>query len=96
MLEEMAGQFQDSRLDTMLFRYRARNYPEILTSSEQQRWQSWCQHRLMKKEGGGSICLPELQALIASLLATKQNPQDQAILRQLQQFVDEKQKALKT
>ncbi|MGL4486338.1 MAG: exodeoxyribonuclease I [Yersinia sp. (in: enterobacteria)] len=30
--------FQDLRLETLFFRFRARNYPNILTDSEQQRW----------------------------------------------------------
>jgi exodeoxyribonuclease-1 len=30
--------FQDPRLETLFFRFRARNYPNILTDSEQQRW----------------------------------------------------------
>lgn len=34
--------FQDSRLDTLFFRHRARNYPHTLDYSEQQRW---LQHR---------------------------------------------------
>ena len=30
--------FQDPRLETLFFRFRARNYPNTLTDSEQQRW----------------------------------------------------------
>lgn len=30
--------FQDPRLEALLFRFRARNYPNTLTDSEQQRW----------------------------------------------------------
>ncbi|MDN0119835.1 exodeoxyribonuclease I [Yersinia frederiksenii] len=30
--------FQDSRLEPLFFRFRARNYPNTLTDSEQQRW----------------------------------------------------------
>jgi exodeoxyribonuclease I len=32
------GKFQDPRLDEMLFRYRARNYPETLEDFESDRW----------------------------------------------------------
>lgn len=42
--------FQDSRLAEMLFRYRARNYPELLNAEEQQRWQRWRQKRLEDQE----------------------------------------------
>ncbi|ALP51913.1 exonuclease I [Candidatus Tenderia electrophaga] len=38
--------FNDSRLPEMLFRMRARNWPETLTEAEQQRWQTFRQTRL--------------------------------------------------
>lgn len=38
--------FDDSRLTEMLFRYRARNYPETLDDTEQYRWREFCQSRL--------------------------------------------------
>ncbi len=37
-LSGFEGRFQDPRLDEMLFRYRARNYPETLESAEVLRW----------------------------------------------------------
>ncbi len=39
--------FQDSRLPTMLFRYRARNYPESLNPNEREAWQRYRQERLL-------------------------------------------------
>ncbi len=47
--EELVGYnpvFNDSRLPEMLFRMRARNWPETLTQAEQQRWQEFRQSRL--------------------------------------------------
>ncbi len=38
--------FDDERLPEMLFRYRARNYPETLNDSELMRWREFCQPRL--------------------------------------------------
>lgn len=38
--------FSDPRLPTMLFRYRARNYPATLTSQEQSKWQAYCQEKI--------------------------------------------------
>ena len=46
----LAGQtpwFEDRRLDELLFRYRARNFPATLDPAEQQRWQSHCAGRLL-------------------------------------------------
>lgn len=34
--------FQDSRLDELVFRYRARNFPEHLNTDETERWQQTC------------------------------------------------------
>jgi exodeoxyribonuclease-1 len=44
--------FQDERLSVLLFRYRARNYPLTLTSSEQQQWQEYCNNKLQYGEKG--------------------------------------------
>lgn len=46
-LKTMAIPFDDQRLPEMLFRYRARNWPESLTTDEKEHWQQYCQQRLM-------------------------------------------------
>lgn len=38
--------FEDGRLDELLFRYRARNFPDTLTPDEQQSWREHCTQRL--------------------------------------------------
>jgi len=53
--EELGAQtwvFEDSRLLEMLFRYRARNYPETLSAEEQAQWLEHCRHRLLEGEAG--------------------------------------------
>ncbi|MDD1617273.1 MAG: exodeoxyribonuclease I, partial [Methylococcaceae bacterium NSP1-2] len=47
--------FTDKRLGEMLFRYRARNYPNTLNSEENQRWQSFCKNRLTGQQAGAGI-----------------------------------------
>ena len=44
--------FTDKRLPEMLFRYRARNYPETLDTGEQARWLAHCRNRLIEGEAG--------------------------------------------
>ncbi|MDH5181016.1 MAG: exodeoxyribonuclease I [Gammaproteobacteria bacterium] len=44
--------FEDKRLPEMLFRYRARNFPETLSPDEQAQWREHCQARLVKGESG--------------------------------------------
>ena len=44
--------FQDMRLEEMLFRYRARNFPMSLTDHEMQRWEEHRAARLFEGDGG--------------------------------------------
>ena len=39
---------RDPRLSEMLFRYRARNFPDSLGAQERQRWQAYCQQSLQR------------------------------------------------
>lgn len=43
-------QFDDVRMPEMLFRYRARNYPELLDDQESHRWREFCQNRLADQD----------------------------------------------
>ncbi|WAK00623.1 exodeoxyribonuclease I [Methylobacter sp. YRD-M1] len=51
--------FTDARLPEMLFRYRARNYPETLTHEEAQRWHEFCGNRLTGRRAGAGILLSD-------------------------------------
>ncbi|MEI8632854.1 exodeoxyribonuclease I [Vibrio sp. PP-XX7] len=42
-LKDLSLTFQDPRIKPLLFRYRARNYPETLDYHEQQQWLAHCQ-----------------------------------------------------
>ncbi|MGH1461612.1 MAG: exodeoxyribonuclease I [Neptuniibacter sp.] len=44
--------FQDSRLEEMLLRYKARNFPQILTAEEQRRWQDYRREKLLNGQDG--------------------------------------------
>ena len=45
--------FDDPRLDELLFRYRARNFPATLRDDERERWLQHCSARLHGGVGGG-------------------------------------------
>lgn len=47
--------FDDERLPELLFRYRARNFPETLSEQEQERWKLFCQQRLSDARWGRPI-----------------------------------------
>jgi exodeoxyribonuclease-1 len=44
-------EFRDPRYDELLFRYRARNWPESLSAEEAERWQAFRRHRLRAESG---------------------------------------------
>ncbi|MBI3230207.1 MAG: exodeoxyribonuclease I [Burkholderiales bacterium] len=53
--EKLAGarcHFHDPRLEELLFRYRARNFPTTLDEEEQERWFAHCADRLLEGVGG--------------------------------------------
>ena len=53
--QALAGQrpvFADGRLGELLFRYRARNFPDTLSDAEQQQWHEHRVHRLHDGAGG--------------------------------------------
>ena len=41
-LGKFEGQFQDDRLDEMLFRFRGRNHLELFDEAESFRWRAYC------------------------------------------------------
>jgi exodeoxyribonuclease I len=61
--------FQDGRLDDLLFRYRARNFPETLSADESQRWEEHRAARLFDGAGGART-IEQLFAEIDALSET--------------------------
>ncbi|MFT3929797.1 MAG: exodeoxyribonuclease I [Spongiibacteraceae bacterium] len=81
--------FEDERLPEILFRYRARNFPEMLSADEQAEWKEFCALRLTDKSAGASIVLDEFRRELQRLreqpdLADRQK----AILRDLALYAD--------
>lgn len=58
-LAKSAFKFTDSRLPEMLFRYRARNYPETLNADELLRWNEFCVSWLTGRQVGAGILLAD-------------------------------------
>ena len=89
-LGEQGFQFQDPRLPEMLFRYRARNFPESLNPEEQMRWQEFCFMRLTDPEAGGSLVMDDYHAMIEQKM---QDPSltahQRQLLEQLLEYGDE-------
>ena len=59
--------FRDPRMQELLFRYRARNWPGTLDFDDQVRWRDYLRLRLRDEEGLGEITLPRYRAQIEAL-----------------------------
>ncbi|MBU8978103.1 exodeoxyribonuclease I [Lysobacter sp. MMG2] len=59
--------FRDARLPELLFRYRARNWPETLTSEEWTRWNDYRRWRLCEESGASEYSFARYAQEIAAL-----------------------------
>lgn len=78
--------FDDERLPELLFRYRARNFPDTLSRDEQERWRIFCQKRLSVPEWGAPNTLDSFVEAAAQLALTATSLQ-QAVLNDWQEYV---------
>lgn len=86
-VENLAGlalNFQDNRLPEMLFRYRARNYPHTLNSSEQRRWHQHCKTVMTHPDVGSALTLQQFQEQVEQL--QQSDSQHGPLLVELLQF----------
>ena len=73
--------FEDHRLEELLFRYRARNFPQTLDDDERARWTGHCSARLHHGAGGALTLAAYLERIDA--LAETADARGQAILEGL-------------
>lgn len=86
-LARAAPQFQDERLNELLFRYRARNFPESLSEPELLRWEQLRASRLLE---GEALALT-VDDFLAELdtLAEHASDRDQEILAALSDYAEQ-------
>jgi exodeoxyribonuclease-1 len=78
--------FDDERLPELLFRYRARNFPDTLSFEEQERWRIFCQQRLSDAEWGAPNTLETFVEAAAQLKMTAA-PYQQEVLNEWNNYV---------
>jgi exodeoxyribonuclease-1 len=78
--------FEDGRLDELLFRYRARNFPATLDDEERGRWQAHCRSRLIDGAGGAR----NVPAFVQQIddLAEGSDDRDQTLLESLYDYAE--------
>lgn len=89
-LARMAPSFDDPRLPEMLFRYRARNYPNSLSATERTRWQAWRRERLLGSADQAESPLTAYRGQLAVLRSREAgNAAHLAIIDALETYCDE-------
>ncbi len=78
--------FEDARLEELLFRYRARNFPQTLTDAEQDRWREHCSDRLHRGTAGGFTLAAYMDRI--DVLAESADERGQAILEALLDYAE--------
>ncbi len=89
--ERLASQsfaFEDQRLPEMLFRYRARNYPESLSVEEKADWEEFRFQRLTEPDAGANLCMEAFQETIERLQGERPSERNQRLLEQLLDYGD--------
>ncbi len=91
--EQLAGKrvaFQDGRLEELLFRYRARNFPATLDEAEQERWLQHRVARLQGGEGGATTIGSFLNRIdeLAEAAIERDDERAQALLEDLQAWAE--------
>ncbi len=66
-LSQLAPAFDDPKLHELLFRYRARNWPQTLDADERARWEEYRCWRLTDPAGGASIVADAYSTRLAEL-----------------------------
>ncbi|MGH8456374.1 MAG: exodeoxyribonuclease I [Stenotrophobium sp.] len=82
-LARLQGSFSDSRYNELLFRHRARHFPQTLDETEQARWREFVTRKLEFDTGVASLTLAQYQALLAERLAYETDATRRGILNAL-------------
>jgi exodeoxyribonuclease-1 len=77
--------FDDPRLPELLKRYRARNFPDTLSTAELEAWSAFCRDRLMRPQAGAPHTLAAFDLAMLEALPQASGEQ-QAVLRQWQVY----------
>ena len=85
-LGDLSLAFGDARLPEMLFRYRARNWPEWLSQQETTRWEAFRLEQIKRGAGGHQLPLHDWIRKTETLLQTETRTECRETLKQLWEY----------
>lgn len=80
--------FTDSRLEAMLFRLKARNYPHLLNGDEMQAWEAFRSERLLDGSASGARTYEYFAKELNELGQNTKDPKQIAILEELHMYAE--------
>jgi exodeoxyribonuclease I len=80
--------FQDDRLNALLPLYKARNYPESLSSEEQMEWENFRYRRLVQGDEKSWLARFSRQLQVTAERIASQSPDKQYLLEELQLYAE--------
>lgn len=85
-LSELVPDFRDERLRQLLPRYKARNFPDVLTDEERAEWEQFRYHQLM--DGGTESKLARFMHRLSELAASETSEEKRFTLEELQLYAE--------
>ncbi|NQZ53317.1 MAG: exodeoxyribonuclease I [Piscirickettsiaceae bacterium] len=85
-LKTMSIPFDDQRLPEMLFRYRARNWPESLTPEETEQWQQYRQQRLVDGDNDKILSFSRFFETVKQIQNEELDEKQQQVLQDLEEY----------
>ena len=91
MLFRSTASFDDPRLEELVFRYRARNFPESLEGGARERWAQLRVARLHEGAGGGLTVARFLERVdeLAEVAAERDDERAQMLLEALVDYAEQ-------
>jgi len=86
MLNTLSVPFEDNRLAEMLFRYRARNWPDSLSPAEQEQWLHYRQQRLADNAPEHILNFARFNEAITTCLEQPLSDEQQQVLEALSDY----------
>ncbi len=89
-LASLQHSFDDARLPEMLFRYRARNWPDTISGDERVRWDSFRKNRLTNAQADAGITLNDYRSRLAQMMVDPDlDERERNILSELADWPDQ-------
>lgn len=88
-LAKLTLRFEDARLPEMLFRYRARNYPETLNEEEQAHWKEYRIAKLTQSNNSNNLTIERFKQELENLAGTPDiSAENLSVLKALNVYSD--------